>query len=80
MSKPAQKEYVYQEYPKWIYHPSLPARVVQSIEEQTAAGPEWKESPALFIETEIASEELVDQVLESVNEETKVKRKTKGAK
>lgn len=32
-------------YPKWIYHATLAARVVESCEEQEALGEGWSESP-----------------------------------
>jgi hypothetical protein len=35
-------------YPKWIYHKTKPAILVNSIEEHKAAGKGWKESPADF--------------------------------
>lgn len=34
------------EYPKCLYHVVEDVRVVNSLEEQEALGPEWKESPA----------------------------------
>ena len=33
-------------YPKWLYHPTEPAKVVQNEAEHKALGPEWVESPA----------------------------------
>ena len=33
-------------YPKWIYHATEPARIVANFEEHEAAGPKWSESPA----------------------------------
>jgi len=32
-------------YPKWIYHATQPARIVQNFEEHEAAGDGWAESP-----------------------------------
>lgn len=72
----SKKEYVFQEFPKWIYHPSKPAYIVKSIEEQTEAGPEWKESPIVVSDEELASDDLVEDVLGEV----KTKKKSKGAK
>lgn len=34
-----------QEYPKWLYHATEPARIVASREEHEAMGPEWKQTP-----------------------------------
>ena len=34
----------YIEYPKWLYHKELPAKLVQSEEEHAALGMEWHES------------------------------------
>ena len=34
----------YVEYPKWLYHKELPAKLVQSEEEHVALGMEWRES------------------------------------
>lgn len=36
------------EYPKWIYHKTEPAKIVQSKEEHEAQGTGWKETPAAF--------------------------------
>lgn len=33
-------------YPKWVYHRSEPARVVEDAVEQLALGEGWVESPA----------------------------------
>jgi hypothetical protein len=37
--------YVYQEFPKWKYHPTLPARIVQNAEEEKALGKGWYNTP-----------------------------------
>lgn len=72
----SEKKYVFQEFPKYIYHQSLPAKVVESIEAQNEAGPEWKEKPFAVSDDELESDDLVEDVLEEV----KVKRKSKGVK
>lgn len=47
-----------QNYPKWIFHKTLPAKIVETKEEHDAQGPEWKETPAAFSEEQTqASEE-----------------------
>ncbi len=39
-------------YPKWLYHRTLPACIVHSVEEHMQLGSGWEESPAAFgIET-----------------------------
>ncbi len=38
------------EYPKWLYHRTEPARIVQDPAEHEALGPEWAESPAAFFD------------------------------
>jgi hypothetical protein len=35
-------------YPKWLYHKTEEAKIVQSAEEHKKLGPDWKESPAEF--------------------------------
>jgi hypothetical protein len=37
--------YVYQEFPKWKYHPTLKARIVQNAEEEKALGKGWYNRP-----------------------------------
>lgn len=37
-----------QQYPKWLYHATEPARVVADPDEHAALGPEWAETPAAF--------------------------------
>lgn len=37
-------------YPKWLYHRTEAARLVQDPDEQTALGEEWAETPAAFAE------------------------------
>ena len=38
------------EYPKWIYHKTHPAKIVNDPAEHESHGREWKESPAHFTE------------------------------
>jgi hypothetical protein len=33
--------YIYQEFPKWKYHPTLNAKIVQNSEEEKALGKGW---------------------------------------
>jgi hypothetical protein len=40
--------YVYQEFPKWKYHPTLNARIVQNAEEEKALGKGWCNTPNDF--------------------------------
>lgn len=40
-----QKPYVYQEFPKWKYHPTLPGRIVKNAEEEKALGKGWFNNP-----------------------------------
>ena len=35
-------------YPKWLYHKTLPEKVVNSKEEHDALGKGWEETPAAF--------------------------------
>jgi hypothetical protein len=37
-----------QEFPKWMYHRTEPARIVDDPIEQDALGPDWAETPAAF--------------------------------
>ena len=46
-----------QHYPKWIFHKTLPAMIVETKEEHDAQGPEWKETPAAFIEEQASAPE-----------------------
>lgn len=37
--------YVFCEYPKWMFHPSLPAVVVKDPDEEKKLGSDWFERP-----------------------------------
>jgi hypothetical protein len=39
-----------QEYPKWKYHRTLPARTVNDPEQEAALGDGWADTPAVFAE------------------------------
>ena len=39
--------YVYQEFPKWKYHPSKEAVVVENHEQEKALGADWFDHPDL---------------------------------
>lgn len=36
------------EYPKWLYHKTEPAKIVQNKEEHESLGKGWEETPAVF--------------------------------
>ena len=36
------------EYPKWMYHRTLPAVIVQDPDEEAALGPGWASHPSLL--------------------------------
>ncbi|MGA2857267.1 MAG: hypothetical protein ABSE40_10375 [Candidatus Sulfotelmatobacter sp.] len=38
--------YVYQEFPKWKYHATLPSKIVQNAGEEKALGKGWYNTPA----------------------------------
>ena len=38
--------YVYQEFPKWKYHPTLDGKIVQNAQEERALGKGWYNTPA----------------------------------
>ena len=38
--------YVYEEFPKWKYHPTKPAVIVPDAESEKALGRDWYDSPA----------------------------------
>jgi hypothetical protein len=38
-------EYVYQEFPKWKYHPQKGGKIVQNAEEEKALGGGWYNTP-----------------------------------
>lgn len=40
-------------YPKFLYHRTEQPRIVQDADEQAALGPEWAETPAAFVESEV---------------------------
>ena len=49
MKKQEQKPYVYQPYPKWLYHESGESKAVHSKDEhEKHMSDGWKESPADF--------------------------------
>lgn len=70
------------EFPKWIYHKTLEAKVVQSNEEQIKAGPEWKETPAYFLENNSDLEPVSEESQESEVEKTEAatSKKKRGSK
>lgn len=37
-----------QEFPKWMYHRTEPAVIIDDPAEQEALGPDWAEHPAAF--------------------------------
>ena len=37
-------------HPKWKYHKTQEARIVQTAADEAALGPDWKDTPAAFIE------------------------------
>jgi len=39
-------------YPKWMYHRTEPARLVQDPDEEGALGGDWAETPAAFEQIE----------------------------
>jgi hypothetical protein len=41
-----------QEYPKYLYHPELPAQLVHDVDAHAELGEEWRESPAEFVDVE----------------------------
>jgi hypothetical protein len=41
-------EYVYQEFPKWKYHPTLGSKIVKNAEEEKALGKGWYNNPNEF--------------------------------
>lgn len=40
--------YVFQEFPKWMYHRTEAAVIVDDPDQQEALGPDWAEHPAAF--------------------------------
>ena len=42
--------YVYEEFPKWKYHPSKEPVVVQNADEESALGRDWFDRPDLAAE------------------------------
>lgn len=62
-------------YPKWIYHRTLEAKIVNSEEEHKASGPLWKDTPAAFEEPETYREHMAEW---ESKEEKKPKRKKKA--
>jgi hypothetical protein len=38
--------YVYQEFPKWKYHPDAKPLIVDNHDAELALGPDWYDSPA----------------------------------
>ena len=58
---PHGEEYVHQDYPKMLFNPNGQIMVVQSKEEQQAAGKDWHESPAEYgVETCPAAPQAVE--------------------
>lgn len=43
----------FQEYPKWLYSASEPARIVKDKDEQSALGDGWSETPVPDAELEV---------------------------
>ena len=44
-----------EQYPKWIYHKTIPAKIVETKEDHDAQGPEWKETPFVISEEQVAA-------------------------
>ena len=58
---PHMQEYVHQDYPKMLFNPNGHIMVVNSKEEQQAAGRDWHESPAEYgVETCPAAPQAVE--------------------
>lgn len=53
---------MYQQYPKWMYHATKPACVVNDPIEHEELGDDWAESPAAFIEA-VTEEVLIQQLI-----------------
>lgn len=67
----------FQEFPKWIYHKDLPARMVNSKEEQDMWGEDWKESPAEHIkeEKDLSLEDMTEEEIKKIALEKGVSKK-----
>jgi hypothetical protein len=48
-----QRKYVFQEFPKWKYHPDQDACIVQNHNEELALGPDWYDSPTQALEASL---------------------------
>jgi hypothetical protein len=49
-----------QEYPKYLYHPELPAQLVHDVDAHAELGEDWKESPAEHVDVEEIPGGVVD--------------------
>lgn len=45
-----------EEFPKWVYHRELPARIVQNLAQWAGLGSAWEETPAAFTAAPVAPE------------------------
>jgi hypothetical protein len=66
--------HVFQEFPKWKYHTTLPARIVASPDEEQALGAEWLDSPGLAAEE--AAEDPEQRAAEMLLADLAKKKKT----
>jgi hypothetical protein len=64
-------------YPKWKYHKTETAKIVNSEEEESALGKGWGDSPADFHDQESAIESS-DEESPKKSSETKLRKNTKG--
>lgn len=69
------REYVHQEFPKWLYHPDGRSVLVNSSREQSAYG-EWLESPQEAIDARESRDKAdSDKFVNKVNAEAAASRK-----
>ncbi len=64
------------QYPKWLYHKSEAAKIVQTKEEHDALIGRWEETPAAFDQEQVsAPKEQAKNKNESVQQESKAEEK-----
>lgn len=61
-------------YPKWLYHKTDGAKLIQNEDEHKELGKDWKESPAEF-EAKTSSKVVTREEEQALSEEVKEEKK-----
>lgn len=68
----------FQAFPKWKYHASKEAVIVESKEAESALGDEWVDSPADVVSASSDASDIIEKIGEIIHAPVKLKRKAKA--